>query len=171
MMLLAQGSATETAEPVTVTMTQPTMNLEATELTVTPGVVDDQARELFLYSACFLLALAVHERTGWPLLIAELRHDERWSWVHAGVRTPGGLWLDLDGPRPGEAVSDWLSQYGKPVRRRMCPTPAEWNPVVGLHPSETAGWWRTQVSNSTGTDLIESFARILLDRCWSGTIR
>lgn len=165
MMLLAQSPGTETAEPVTVTVAQPTMNLGVTELSVIPGVVDDQARELFLYSACFLLALAVHDRTGWPLLIAELRHDEEWSWVHAGVRTPGGLWLDLDGPRPGEAVSDWLSEYGKPVRHRMFRTPAEWNPVIGLPDGEPAGWWRKQVSNSTGIEVIESFAQVLLTRC------
>ena len=46
------------AAPVTIQLAQPTANRRVTVLTLTPGVVDDQAREMFLYAQCQLLALA-----------------------------------------------------------------------------------------------------------------
>lgn len=92
---------------------------------VDPTAVVDDARVSYTYSAedqrhllagvtgeeqhrytadrCGYLAVALHQRTGWPLVVFAdgYDHDDpppHPGWVHAGVLTPDGRFLDIDGP-------------------------------------------------------------------------
>jgi hypothetical protein len=154
----------DTAAPVTVRLLEPSANLGLTELSVTPGLVDAHARELFLYAQCQMLALALHEQTGWPLWVAEQHlRSGAWAWAHVAVRNPRGKWLDIEGPRDSQQVTAWLSQWGLPVRLRLLDEAAEWHTMLGRAASTPASWWRTQVvGGNTGIALVESFARALL---------
>jgi hypothetical protein len=155
------------AAPVTVQLLEPSANLGLAELHVTPGVIDEHARELFLYAQCQMLALALHERTGWPLWVAEQQLPSgRWAWVHVALQTPDGRWLDIDGPRPSQEVAGWISAgWGLPVRLRLLDDPAEWHVMVGRPASTPATWWRTQITSDKGIALTESFARSVLASC------
>lgn len=157
----------EQAVPVKVQLLEPTANLGLTELHVTPGVIDGHARELFLYAQCQMLALALHEQTGWPLWVAEQQLPSgTWAWVHVAVQAPDGRWLDIDGPRDGQEVSDWISVgWGLPVRLRLLDDPAEWHVMLGRPATTPATWWRTQITSGTGIALTETFARCVLASC------
>jgi hypothetical protein len=157
-------SLTATAvAPVTVRLQYPTANLGLTELQVTPGLVDDMARELFLYSQCHMLAMAVHELTGWPLWVAEQQYDSgAWKWCHLGVQTPAGRWLDIDGPRAATAVPAWLDRWGCPSRLRLVSLP-DWYALLGVGPRDApASWWRTRATAKQYADLVDSFALPLI---------
>jgi hypothetical protein len=144
--------------PVTVCLPEPTANLKATRLRVTPGVTDAQAVELFAYSQCQFLALAIHEETGWPLRVAEIFREGKWRWVHVGVLAPAGQWLDIGGLRDGRAVTAWLSAWGLPVRLRVM-APGAWHHVLGRPASTPPSWWRTQTAVP---ELVLSFSRPLV---------
>ena len=69
----------------------------------------DAKRRAYLYGDCVLLAFAVGELTGWPVLQIIVAEDDDPADVlmrHALVRMPDGRLLDADGPhdvtRPGE---------------------------------------------------------------------
>ena len=143
--------------PITVRLMEPSANLGLTELHVTPGVIDEHARELFLYAQCQMLALALHEQTGWPVWVAEQQLPSgTWAWTHVAVQTPDSRWLDIDGPRPGRAVTDWISGYGLPVRLRLLDALAEWHVMLGRPASTPATWWRTQITSDLGIALTEA---------------
>lgn len=157
-------TAAPAAGPVTVRLPAPSACLGLTEVQVTPGVVDREARELFLYSQCQILALCLHERTGWPLWAAEQQLPSgSWNWAHVGVRTPRGRWLDIDGPRGAREVTSWLEDWGRPARVRIIGGAAEWMTLLGRAPVPgPAAWWRTLVGGAVGAGLAEEFARSLL---------
>lgn len=149
-------------DTITVRLNEPSANLGLTTLSVTPGVVDAHARELFLYAKCQILALCLHERTGWPLWAAEQRlASGQWTWTHVAVRTPAGRWLDIEGPREPQAVTDWLDGWGLPVRLRLLDA-AGWRAMLGLPSSTPAAWWHDQATTPAGVALAESFADVLL---------
>jgi hypothetical protein len=157
------------AGSLTIQLKYPTANLGLTELTLTPGLVDGQAREMFLYSQCQLLALALSERTGWPLQVAEQNLPSgQWSWAHAGVRAPSGLWLDIKGPREGKDVTRWLQSWGLPVRLRLL-SGATWQETFGLPAGTPLSWWRSRITDgggsapasTLGADVVEGFAALL----------
>lgn len=61
------------------------------EIELTPGVLDDAAREAFTCGQCHAMALALHEHTGWDLAGAEWEHYD-------GVEYPGHVFVvDPDG--------------------------------------------------------------------------
>ena len=158
------GHTAAAAGAVTVRLPAPSGCLGLTEVRVTPGVADREARELFLYSQCQILALCLHERTGWPLWAAEQQlPDGTWKWAHVGVRTPRGRWLDIDGPRGARDVTRWLEDRGLPARTRVIGGAAQWITLLGRTPvPEPAAWWRTLAGSAEGTALAEEFARGLL---------
>lgn len=154
-----------TTAPITVRLLQPTANLGLTDLTLTPGLIDDQAREMFLYSQCQMLALAICERTGWPVWVAEQQLPAGyWSWSHAGVRTPAGRWLDIKGPRDGRDVAAWLAGWGLPVRLRVL-SPATWHETFSFPSGTSASWWRSRVTDPDGNaaGIVEDFAALLIE--------
>jgi len=53
----------------------------------------------YLGGLCVALAVAIHRRTGWPLIAAR---NVRGELQHAGVRTPEGLCMDVRGE-----MSEW----------------------------------------------------------------
>lgn len=61
------------------------------------GVLDSEARAAFTFGHCHSLALALHERTGWPML--GLQHHSK-EINHVVVVMPDGRWLDAKGPHP-----------------------------------------------------------------------
>jgi len=69
---------------------------------LTPGVLDDAARYAFAAGHCHALALAIHERTGWPMLAMSGRNSGYKDLRHVVVLMPDGKWLDIQGPRDSE---------------------------------------------------------------------
>jgi hypothetical protein len=159
-----------TDAPLTFRFGTPTPDLGLTEIRVTPGVIDDMARELFLYGMCHVLAMAIHEQTGWELAVAERQGPAGdWAWCHLGVHCPKDWphFLDIEGRRePGE-ITRWLQQpprRGNPVRMR-CLSLAGWHEVIGAPAGAPASWWRTLfTSDADGRNaaMVDTFARVLV---------
>ena len=61
----------------------------------------------WLWGDCVALALALHERTGWPIVQVVGERDGRQGF-HVGVRMPDGRVLDGEGAHGREA---WLAAY------------------------------------------------------------
>ncbi|MEU4807434.1 hypothetical protein [Actinosynnema sp. NPDC023587] len=68
----------------------------------------DTVQDVFDYGYCNALALALHERTGWPILGLHARGDAHP--FHYLVRRPDGLLLDAHGARTQDDV---LQQWGE----------------------------------------------------------
>lgn len=74
---------------------------------LTPGVLDGYATRAFKYGACAALAIAIHDRYGWPLIavtdahnVYDFGHGQEagaGSAMHYMVRHPNGKLLDVDG--------------------------------------------------------------------------
>lgn len=64
------------------------------------GVIDGEAVSWFMYGNCGALALAMHDITGWDLVVlhgdAQATDPER-TWIHVLVRNPAGELLDIEG--------------------------------------------------------------------------
>lgn len=81
-----------------------------------PGVLDANAERAFLYGACAALALALHDRTGWPLVALTDAHNVLdgqvggGSCLHYGVRRPAdGAFIDVLGAHTDEEI---MAEYG-----------------------------------------------------------
>lgn len=71
--------------------------------------VADQA--MFTAEHCNLLADAVHARTGWPVVaVGDGGPEAVAGWCHAGVLTPAGLVLDVEGLHE---PMDWVERWGE----------------------------------------------------------
>lgn len=76
---------------------------------VTPGVIDADAVHAFTSGQCHALALALHERTGWPLRWLE---DDEGDPLHCFVETPEGKALDIAGVHDrDEMLEGWQGVY------------------------------------------------------------
>lgn len=86
---------------------------------LTPGVIDDAAIEAYTNGGCWYLAWWLHELTGYPIAVIGgydpdldyIDDSSPWhgySWVHVGVTTPEGLFLDINGPAD---MNDAMEQY------------------------------------------------------------
>ena len=58
------------------------------------GVLDERALAAFVGGQCHGLALAIHQRTDWPLVAVNNEKDEC---IHICVRRPDGLLVDVTG--------------------------------------------------------------------------
>ncbi|MEU0503173.1 helix-turn-helix transcriptional regulator [Nocardia sp. NPDC005998] len=67
------------------------------KLTLTPGVVDEQAAEFFAGAYCHFLAGALHSLTSWDVVVIDAMADGQWVPRHVAVRTPDGDLLDILG--------------------------------------------------------------------------
>lgn len=77
---------------------------------VKEGVIDGAARTVFTTGQCHALALALHERTGWPIRV--LAYGRKGAAVTSGnhlvVVDPDGNAVDIEGRRPlAEAKRQW----------------------------------------------------------------
>lgn len=113
-----------------ITLSVPTFH-GRTELTVHPGVIDGDAIELYGFCQCALLAGAVAERTGEPLLAIERYQDsDGWQFTHMAAITDG-LALDIHGLRSVPAVLAHMGSYGPwPLRHRLVDSWAELSPCI-----------------------------------------
>ncbi|GGM75754.1 hypothetical protein GCM10012275_53080 [Longimycelium tulufanense] len=153
--------------PVTVELPHPTFRRGRTQLTLTPGVVDDDAREMFRLGYCHLLACALHEAAGWSFVVIDQRQlDGSWEWCHVGV-TLNGLFLDITGvasaSHPAEKlIAPEMVETGGPFRLRVIETVAELcTRVFGLPVGTPDDWWRGELS-AAGTEVVCRFAEHLL---------
>lgn len=141
------------AQPVRVTLPEPTQLHGLTSVTLLAGVIDSDAQEMFGWGYCHLLACALVEHTGWRPAVVEqwMPGATAWTWCHAAVvptQHPGSL-LDIYGLRPASAVLSMVGQYsGTPCRVRVLDTVGELHTVFGLPPDTPSTWWRGQAGHS-----------------------
>jgi hypothetical protein len=160
---------------VLVQLPYPTRQRGLTSVTLRPGVVDENAREVFGWGYCHVLAGALHETTGWPLGVLRKRFGppgrRAWHWIHAGVH-PGmaGLFLDIHGIRQTSEVEADFAPYGGPFQwlrpgehRRFCP-------IVGLPDGTPATWWRQDLAAAAAAAVL-AIARCLAAQAPTGRIR
>lgn len=132
----------------------PTNRRKVTSAFISPGVVDDEAIEWFAYGNCWLLAGALHERSGWPLAgVADTRPWDGLWWRHIGVIEPGGLFLDIQGARPHPVV---LEQHnGTDIVLKSL---REWERLEVI-PSDG---WRAKCLHPLVLDTVQYFAERLI---------
>jgi hypothetical protein len=65
------------------------------------GKLDDRARLAFGAGQCHGLALALHRRTGWPMVAV---HRADGTCIHITVRRPDGLLVDVTGAHTREDI-------------------------------------------------------------------
>lgn len=78
-------------------------------LDVVPGQRSDAALHVYMNGQCLALAVAVSQRTGWPVLTRTIEAegpDEPPFLIHAYVQGPDGVLLDYTGGRDQEAEAD-----------------------------------------------------------------
>ncbi len=91
-------------------------------------MIDWQDHYWFTEGACYRLALAIHDTTGWPVC-AFWDERERDYDIHAFVKTPRGTYLDIEGEHTRKEMLDrwkggtsirqvrnlkWLADWGQP---------------------------------------------------------
>ncbi|WP_068929336.1 hypothetical protein [Planobispora rosea] len=134
-----------------------------TQVTVRPGVVDAEAIELFGYAHCHRLAWAMHQRTGWPFGVVE-QDDLPGRWVHVGLLTPTGTFLDIHGLRPvAQVVADIRAEHGLDVRVRAVDTPEELFSIIASSGERTAEEWLAELC-PLSAEVIAVFADVLITR-------
>lgn len=72
------------------------------------GRLPEYLRELYTQGGCEELADAMHETTGWPVVVVGDRGGVV-GWVHAGVEVPSGEILDAAGRHSPE---EWPESWG-----------------------------------------------------------
>jgi hypothetical protein len=75
---------------------------------VRPGVIDPWAVQWYRHGNCALLAITLHDLTGWPLLLLDADPQ---GWVHAAVRAPDGRVLDIGGPDGAEDLAGYFRDF------------------------------------------------------------
>lgn len=97
---------------VSFTINPPTSVLGLTDISLYPGRVDATAVEFFAHGYCVLLAVAMHERSGWPLVAFKRRMTDGSIYPHAHmvVEAPDGKFLDIYGTR---SYLDIREEYGE----------------------------------------------------------
>ncbi len=74
---------------------------------VDEGKLDERAWLAFIYGQCHGLALALHNRTGWPLVAVV---DDNGACGHVCVRRPDGQIVDVTGAHTSEEMASALGQ-------------------------------------------------------------
>lgn len=128
------------------------------KVTLSPGVVDDAAKEWFGYGNCGLLAQALWEVSGWPMGVVEQTPEEgQVTWVHLGVIIPNDRFLDILGVRENGKV---IQQYSKPGSTyRVRPITFKEGVEFGQFPRRG---WRSK-SDSISVETIRYFAHRLVE--------
>lgn len=80
---------------------------------VTPGVIDDEADWVYLNGQCLALAVAMSERTGWPVHLRTLTDGDEADPTgvyanlrHAYVQAPDGALIDIRGVNDADIVDE-----------------------------------------------------------------
>ncbi|MEV0661600.1 hypothetical protein ACIBI3_05570 [Actinomadura luteofluorescens] len=175
---------------VTLNLSHPTCRKGLTQVTLRPGLIDDQAIEVFGFSMCALLACALHEETGWPILGVEtqlptgrkangsrfsvrgIRRRRRpagcWGWSHVGVQTPCGRFLDIQGARTcAEAQREWSAlENDAPARTVVLSTFTDLRRWMKLPFGTRNSWWKRDWSSDSPVSVADGlapFASALVD--------
>lgn len=86
-------------------------------MAVPPAAAAHSLEEMITLRWCHVLAHALRERTGWPVVVVG---DGRSGWVHAGVRMPDDRILDVNGSHsPGDWLDEWavvMDEYRRDYR-------------------------------------------------------
>jgi hypothetical protein len=144
---------------VSITLERPSYH-GRTEFTLWPGVVDADAIELFGFAKCHVLASAMHDRTGWRFGVLDQLVGGVWKWAHAGVVTPGGLFLDIHGAREIAEVVDRLqADYGPRARISTYASYEDYHAATASDPP-VVPW--TDLINPLGVELVRYFASHLV---------
>lgn len=87
----------------------------STGATITLRRIDGEALGLFLHGYCTLLAYAIHEKTGLPLVVfSSVENSQDWS-GHAGVLVGDNEIVDISGRRSFENVRHEYRNVGAGV--------------------------------------------------------
>jgi hypothetical protein len=82
------------------------------EPVVEPGLLDEVAMEAYKSGQCLALALALHDRTGWPVMLLvrgkkrSLQKVKMDDIIHALVRAPDGYDVDIYGDNEPEVLEE-----------------------------------------------------------------
>lgn len=120
------------------------------EANVQPGLLDHEAVHCFTNGQCHALALAIHQRTGWPLVQAgwnEADYPDHWL-----VRHPSGQLLDIVGLQSEEEVCE---RWGKVWEGSVTALDRVWN-------DPASGYWEPLMGNA------ESFVDVVLSTYVNG---
>jgi len=156
---------------VLVRLPHPTWRRGLTSVTLRPGVIDEDAREVFAWGYCHTLAGALHQVTGWPLVVLCKRFGgpgrQRWHWIHAGVN-PGrpGLLLDVAGVRAlPEAEADY-APYGGPFRWALPGNHPSFCRAIGLPDGAPGTWWRQDLAPAAAVAVLGIAAHLAGQVAW-----
>lgn len=128
---------------------------------LTPGELDAYAEDALLRGACMGLAIALHDRTGWPIMAvteAYNVYDGRaggGSAAHWMVRRPDGMLIDVLGAHTEEDVL-WEYDNGE-----------EGEDAIVIAPSSRANameWYEDTEASRIPLSLIETFVDAVLER-------
>jgi hypothetical protein len=109
------------------------------------GHIDGSAQNVFMTGGCHILAVAIHDETGWPIIGITDKHNVfgdqigGGSCVHWCVKTPNGKLLDILGAHDPQDVID--NYYGDVDEDE------DGEPVAGLGIAGRADaleWWSEQ---------------------------
>jgi hypothetical protein len=108
------------AAPETVTV----LDRHGKPVTLTPGVIDLEAKYAFTAGQCLAYAIATSEKTGWPLYIRMAharvgrKRDPQDYVIHAMVQHPDGRLIDINGPRE---IGSWV-ESGHEIDPQVVPS-------------------------------------------------
>lgn len=133
------------------------MNIKPEDLT--PGVLNPVAENAFLYGGCAALAIAIHDETGWPIVMVTDSHNVfdgeagGGSALHWVVRRPDGLYLDVLGSHTEEEL---LEEYGAEAD--------EGEAALGVSTREDALEWHAEGSGGEiSVEVARSFVPAVLE--------
>lgn len=137
---------------------KPTNNRGLTRVVLRPGHVDADTREFFTAANCHMLAGAMHELTGWPLIALYRVRDD--AWLHIGVEMPDGRFLDINGPQPVAAMRSQLAtEQDEPIRTEQHTSFGAFNRSLGFRADST---WRGE-TDQVAADAIVAMAAALVE--------
>jgi hypothetical protein len=131
------------------------------ELTIEPGLLDEVALEAYKNGQCLALALAIHDQTGWPLMLLvqgkkqSLQKVKMDDFIHALVRAPDGSYVDIYGNNDPEALEEEATDlHGRHT----------WLEIIER--SEVDAWLIAHPAYATGLDeaMAQTFVEIVLTR-------
>ncbi|NAS22507.1 hypothetical protein GT755_12520 [Herbidospora sp. NEAU-GS84] len=146
---------------ITLTMDEPSCRYGWKEFWIRPGVINEDAVELFGFAKCFYLAAAMHELVGWPLGMVDQLVNGEWMWAHAGVVTPDGRFLDIHGDRPVNAIPRQMEADFGPEARLYETTFAQYAQAAGL----SAESWVDLLGAPVVAEIFRYFAETLIAQC------
>ena len=158
---------TATLAAVRVGLRFPTQRYGLTSVELEPGRIGHHARELFSFGYCHYLTSALHEQTGWPLVIMQQAtvQPDGWRWAHTAVRAGrSGQVLDIGGVAGREQIATrYSSHLGCGVFRwTQAMSWGAFAAAIGLAADSQPSWWRSTRLGQAAGPVIESYVTQLV---------